>query len=57
MSWIRSHMYLPILALVAAIVHASMVPFLTHLTSGVILLVLGVLVSIGGLARPHMIGL
>ena len=57
MSWIRSHMYLPILALVAAIVHASMVPFLTHLTSGVILLVLGVLVSIGGLARHHMIGL
>lgn len=57
MTWIRSHMYLPILALVAAIVHASMVPFLTHLTSGVILLVLGVLVSIGGLARHHMIGL
>jgi len=57
MTWIRSHMYLPILALVAAIVHASMVPFLTHLTSGVILIVLGVLVSIGGLARHHMIGL
>ncbi len=57
MAWIRSHMYLPILALVAAFVHASMVPFLTHLTSGVILIVLGVLVSIGGLARHHMIGL
>ena len=57
MTWIRSHMYLPILALIAGIVHASVVPFLTHLTSGVILLVLGVLVSIGGLARHHMIGL
>ena len=56
MPWIRSHLYLPILALVAAFVHATVVPFRPHLSSGKVLLVLGVLVSIAGVARHHLIG-
>jgi hypothetical protein len=56
MPWIRSHLYLPILALVAAFVHATVVPFRLHLSSGKVLLVLGVLVSIAGVARHHLIG-
>ncbi|MEY2431812.1 MAG: hypothetical protein QOC92_1537 [Acidimicrobiaceae bacterium] len=56
MAWIRSHLYLPVLALVAAYVHATVVPFRAHLSSGKVLLVLGVLVSLGGLARHHLIG-
>jgi hypothetical protein len=56
MPWIRSHLYLPILALVAAFVHATVVPFRLHLSSGKVLLVLGILVSIAGVARHHLIG-
>jgi hypothetical protein len=56
MSWIRSHLYIPVLALVLGLVHASVVPFRGHLSSGKVLLALGVLVSIGGLARHHLIG-
>jgi len=56
MPWIRSHLYLPILALVAGFIHASIVPFRAHLSSGKVLLVLGVLVSIAGVARHHLIG-
>jgi hypothetical protein len=56
MAWVRSHLYLPIAALVAAYVHASVVPFRAHLSSGKVLLVLGVLVSIAGVCRHHLIG-
>ena len=56
MPWIRSHLYLPVLALVAAFVHATVVPFRLHLSTGKVLLVLGVLVSIAGVARHHLIG-
>ena len=56
MAWIRSHLYLPVLALVAAYVHASVVPFRAHLSSGKVLLVLGILVSIAGMCRHHLIG-
>jgi cytochrome c553 len=57
MTWIRSHLYLPILALVAAYAHAQSVPFRGALTSGKVLLVLGILVSVGGMARHHLIGI
>jgi hypothetical protein len=56
MPWIRSHLYLPILALVAAFVHATVEPFRLHLSSGKVLLVVGILVSIAGVARHHLIG-
>ncbi|MGH9137647.1 MAG: hypothetical protein ACRD0G_11455 [Acidimicrobiales bacterium] len=57
MTWIRSHLYLPVLALVAALVHASVVPFRATLSSGKVLFLLGVLVSVAGLARHHLIGI
>lgn len=57
MAWIRSHLYLPILALVLALAHAFVVPFRGHLSSGKVLLALGVLVSVAGLARHHLIGI
>lgn len=57
MTWVRSHMYLPILALIAAFVHASSAPYRTLFSPAKVLVVLGVLVSIAGLARHHMIGL
>ena len=57
MAWIRSHLYIPILALVAAFVHASDAPFQDHLSSGKVTLVLGVLVAVSGLARHHLIGI
>ncbi|MCB1013859.1 MAG: hypothetical protein KDB10_01900 [Acidimicrobiales bacterium] len=56
MAWIRSHLYLPILALVAAFVHATVVPFQDALSSGKVLLVVGILVAIAGVARHHLIG-
>ena len=56
MAWIRSHLYLPVLALVAGYVHATTVPFRAHLSSGKVLLVLGILVSIAGVCRHHLIG-
>lgn len=56
MTWIRSHLYLPVLALVAAWAHAQAVPFRAALSSGKVLLVLGILVSVAGLARHHLIG-
>lgn len=57
MTWIRSHLYLPILALVAAFAHAQSVPFRGALSSGKVLLVLGILVSVAGMARHHLIGI
>ncbi|MEJ7844797.1 MAG: hypothetical protein WKF93_04055 [Acidimicrobiales bacterium] len=57
MAWIRAHLYLPIVALVAAFVHAFVVPFRDQLTSGKVLLVLGILVSVAGVARHHLIGM
>src|SRR3954468_4371573 len=56
MAWIRSHLYLPVLALVAGYVHATVVPFRAQLSSGKVLLVLGILVSIAGVCRHHLIG-
>jgi hypothetical protein len=57
MAWIRSHMYLPIIALAAAFVHAVAAPFRDGLSSGKVLLVVGVLVVVAGLSRHHLIGL
>jgi Cytochrome c554 and c-prime len=57
MAWIRSHLYLPVLALVAAFVHGSVVPFREVVTSGKVLLLLGVLVAIAGWFRHHLIGI
>lgn len=56
LAWIRAHLYLPVLALIAAWVHATIVPFRDTLSSGKVLLVLGILVSICGWARHKMIG-
>jgi cytochrome c1 len=56
MPWIRSHLYLPVFALFAAYVHATVVPFRAHLSSGKVLLVVGILVSIAGFCRHHLIG-
>lgn len=57
MAWVRSHLYIPILALVAAYVHATAAPFRGVLSSGKVTLVLGVLVAISGLFRHHLIGI
>ena len=57
MAWIRSHLYLPILALVAAFVHATVVPFQDALSSGKVLTVIAILVAIAGVCRHHLIGL
>ena len=57
MAWIRSHLYLPILALVAAFVHATVVPFQDALSSGKVLLVVGIVVAVAGVCRHHLIGL
>jgi len=56
LAWIRAHLYLPVLALVATWVHATIVPFRVALTSGKVLAMLGIVVSIGGWARHKMIG-
>ena len=56
MAWIRSHLYLPILALVAAFVHATVVPFQDVLSSGKVLTVLGIVVAVAGVCRHHLIG-
>jgi hypothetical protein len=56
LAWVRAHLYLPILALIAAWVHASSAPFRTTLSSGKVLLALGVIVSVAGVARHHLIG-
>jgi len=57
MSWVRAHMYLPFLALLAAIVHGTSEPFRDNLSSGKVLLAITVLVVISGYFRHHMIGL
>ncbi len=57
LAWVRSHLYLPILALVAAWVHASVVPFRTTLSSGKLLLAVGIVVSLAGVARHRLIGI
>ncbi len=56
LAWVRAHLYMPILALVAAWVHASSAPFRSTLTSGKVLLGISIVVSLGGLARHHLIG-
>ena len=56
LTWVRAHLYLPILALVAAWVHASVVPVRTTLSSGKVLLGIGIVVSLAGVARHHLIG-
>jgi cytochrome c553 len=56
LAWVRAHLYLPILALVGAWVHASVVPFRSTLSSGKVLLALGIVVSVCGVARHHLIG-
>ncbi|MGH9246694.1 MAG: hypothetical protein ACRD29_20765 [Acidimicrobiales bacterium] len=57
MAWIRSHLYLPVLALVTALVHASVVPFRETITSGKVLLLLGIVVAIAGWFRHHLIAI
>jgi hypothetical protein len=56
LAWVRAHLYMPILALVAAWVHASTVPFRTVLSSGKVLLGIAIIVSLCGVARHHLIG-
>lgn len=56
LAWVRAHLYLPILALVAAYVHASSAPFRSLLTSGKVLLGIAIVVSLAGVARHHLIG-
>ena len=57
MAWVRAHMYMPAIAVAAAIVHGTSEPFRSNLSSGKILLVLSVLVVISGYFRHHMISL
>lgn len=57
LAWVRSHLYLPILALVAAWVHASVVPFRATVSSGKLLLAVGIVVSLAGVARHRLIGI
>jgi hypothetical protein len=57
MAWVRAHMYLPFLALLAAFVHGTAAPFRASLSTGKVLLALSVLVLISGYFRHHMIGL
>lgn len=56
LTWVRAHLYLPILALVAAYIHATSAPFRSALSSGKVLLGVGIVVSICGVARHHLIG-
>lgn len=56
LTWVRAHLYLPILALVAAYVHATSAPFRSTLSSGKVLLAIGIVVSLAGVARHHLIG-
>src|SRR4029079_18672229 len=56
LTWVRAHLYLPILALVAAYVHATSAPFRGTLSSGKVLLGLRLVVSVLGVARHHLIG-
>jgi hypothetical protein len=56
LAWVRAHLYMPILALVAGWVHASSAPFRTTLSSGKVLLAVGLVISIAGVARHHLIG-
>jgi hypothetical protein len=57
LTWVRAHLYLPILALVAGWMHASSAPFRATLSSGKVLLALGVIISAAGVARHHLIGI
>lgn len=57
LTWVRAHLYLPILALVAGWMHASSAPFRSTLSSGKVLLALGVVISAAGVARHHLIGI
>lgn len=53
-TWVRLHLYVPILAVGVAFVHATVVPFRGELTSGKILLGLGVLIVASGLIREQI---
>ena len=57
MTWVRAHLYIPVLAIVAAYVHATAAPFRATLTSGKVTLVLAALVLMSGWARHHLIGI
>jgi hypothetical protein len=56
LAWVRMHLYLPILAIVAGWMHASSAPFRNTLSSGKLLLALGIIISVAGIARHHLIG-
>jgi len=56
MSWVRAHLYLPVLAIVGAWIHASSAPFRDTLSSGKVLLGVAIVVSLAGVARHHLIG-
>ena len=57
MTWVRAHLYIPVLAIVAAYVHATAAPFRATLTSGKVTLLLSALVLMSGWARHHLIGI
>ena len=44
LTWVRAHLYLPILALVAAYIHATSAPFRSVLSSGKVLLGVAIVV-------------
>ncbi|MEO5725265.1 MAG: hypothetical protein ABIQ39_03665, partial [Ilumatobacteraceae bacterium] len=56
MAWVRAHLYLPVLAIVAAWVHASSAPFRSTLSSGKVLFGICIVVALAGVARHHLIG-
>lgn len=56
MPWIRAHLYVPIMAVAAALVHAGATPYRGGLSSGKLTLVVALLVCLSGLLRHHMIG-
>ena len=56
MAWIRAHLYIPIMAVAAALVHAGATPYRGGLSSGKVTLVVGLLVCLSGVFRHHMIG-
>lgn len=55
-AWIRSHAYLPILALIAAFVHATAAPYRAYLSSGKLTLLVGALLVISGFYRHRLLG-
>jgi len=55
MAWVRAHLYLPVLALAAAYVHATVAPFRDVLSSGKLTLAVGLLVAAAGVVRHRLI--